>query len=153
MHGIITVGLLGCLVGCAGGEDDSELTESTTPTPPTTTSPPTTTTTTPGSTQIKSLVIESAESVPAEPPFSSTDCALRIRVRNTANQTNGFQLVYNGFNAAGAGIAQTLIGGNLPANSTTQTMTSPWITPAQGTVPCAQIASFRLDQNSSVVLF
>lgn len=142
--------VVGLLAGC-GGDDDGE--DTTTTTPGSTTTPTTTTpTTTPpasGAGQVKSLVIDSAETFTA--PFAgATSCFLRVRVRNTANQANSFSLIYNGLNAAGAGVAQTVITGILPANSTTQTLENPWVSANQGqlTIPCATIASFRLDASS-----
>jgi hypothetical protein len=139
-------------VGCGGGDDGDGNSTTTTPTQTTTTPTTSTPTTTQTTGQIKSLVIESAQSVqiPATSIFPA-ECHLRVSVRNTSNQTNVFALTYNAFNAAGNGIATTIVSTpsqTIPPNSGSVPIEIAWGSGTRSPLrDCTQIASFRLDTN------
>lgn len=79
-----------------------------------------------------------------------SSCFLRIKVTNPTSVTKAFDFGFDAFNAAGSGIAFTVLGGILPPNSTAS-FVGIWVTPSAKSISCSAIASCSFDPALSSV--
>lgn len=83
--------------------------------------------------------------------FFPEQCRLRVRIRNVTGSVVNASLFYNAFDASGAGIGSTIVGGNIPPNSSATFTSQSFVT--SGSNPrflrCSEILRLEIDRRAS----